>query len=148
MCCLPLAAAPTTFSNLYFAELTNNKWKKKKWNGPLQYEDKSGTLMMLSTDMCGGRGGCFFRGVPVGDGGDGGAGGVGDLLISAQILAVAAAPPQGHLCFVSREQGSLCVCRWLLWDKKFKTYVQTYAKDEQKVREGVLCGRAAGRAGC
>ena len=52
-CCLPPPhAAPTTFSNLYFAELTNNKWKKKKWSGPLQYEDKSGTLMMLSTDMC------------------------------------------------------------------------------------------------
>lgn len=29
-------AAPTTFSNLYFKELTENKWHKKKWNGPLQ----------------------------------------------------------------------------------------------------------------
>jgi cytochrome c peroxidase len=24
---------------------------KKKWNGPLQYEDKTGSLMMLPTDM-------------------------------------------------------------------------------------------------
>ena len=32
-------------------ELTENKWHKKKWNGPLQYEDKSGQLMMLNTDM-------------------------------------------------------------------------------------------------
>ena len=69
MCCLPLAAAPTTFSNLYFAELTNNKWKKKKWNGPLQYEDKSGTLMMLPTDMVrereGGAGPSASRAAPV-----------------------------------------------------------------------------------
>lgn len=40
-------AAPTTFSNLYFVELTENKWHKKKWKGPLQYEDKSGQLMMV-----------------------------------------------------------------------------------------------------
>eukprot|EP00798_Chlamydomonas_sp_ICE-L_P001325 gene1325-32681_t len=43
--------APTTFSNLYFKELMENKWTKKKWSGPLQYEDKSKTLMMLPTDM-------------------------------------------------------------------------------------------------
>ncbi|KAL4451356.1 hypothetical protein ABPG77_009428 [Micractinium sp. CCAP 211/92] len=67
----PWTNAPTTFSNLYFKELTENKWHKKKWNGPLQYEDKSGQLMMLNTDM------------------------------------------------------------WLLWDKKFKPYVQQYAKDEE-----------------
>ncbi|KAL4857583.1 Cytochrome c peroxidase [Chlorella vulgaris] len=47
----PWTNAPTTFSNLYFQELTENKWRKKKWNGPLQYEDKSGQLMMLNTDM-------------------------------------------------------------------------------------------------
>lgn len=67
----PWTNAPTTFSNLYFKELTENKWHKKKWNGPLQFEDKSGQLMMLNTDM------------------------------------------------------------WLLWDKKFKPYVQQYAKDEE-----------------
>lgn len=47
----PWTNAPTTFSNLYYQELTENKWHKKKWNGPLQYEDKSGQLMMLNTDM-------------------------------------------------------------------------------------------------
>lgn len=47
----PWTNAPTTFSNLYFQELLNNKWRKKKWDGPLQYEDKSGQLMMLPTDM-------------------------------------------------------------------------------------------------
>jgi cytochrome c peroxidase len=46
-----VTAAPTTFSNLYYVELTENKWHKKKWKGPLQYEDKSGQLMMLNTDM-------------------------------------------------------------------------------------------------
>lgn len=38
-------------SNLYFKELTENRWRKKRWNGPMQYEDRSGTLMMLPTDM-------------------------------------------------------------------------------------------------
>jgi cytochrome c peroxidase len=28
----------------------NNKWRKKKWDGPMQYEDKSGQLMMLPTE--------------------------------------------------------------------------------------------------
>ncbi|GFR40346.1 hypothetical protein Agub_g890 [Astrephomene gubernaculifera] len=48
----PWTNAPTTFSNLYFQELLNNKWRKKKWDGPLQYEDaKTGTLMMLPSDL-------------------------------------------------------------------------------------------------
>jgi len=67
----PWTNAPTTFSNLYFQELKNNKWRKKRWSGPVQYEDKSGQLMMLPTDMA------------------------------------------------------------LLWDKKFKPYVDLYAKDEE-----------------
>jgi cytochrome c peroxidase len=66
----PWTNAPTTFSNLYFQELSENKWRKKKWNGPLQYEDKSGQLMMLPGDMA------------------------------------------------------------LLWDRKFKQFVDLYAKDE------------------
>lgn len=66
----PWTNAPTTFSNLYFQELVNNKWRKKKWSGPEQYEDKTGALMMLPADMA------------------------------------------------------------LLWDRKFKKWVQTYAKDE------------------
>lgn len=68
----PWTNAPTTFSNLYFKELTENKWRKKRWNGPVQYEDKSGQLMMLPTDMA------------------------------------------------------------LVWDRKFKPYVDEYAKDEDK----------------
>lgn len=67
----PWTNAPTTFSNLYFQELATNKWRKKRWNGPLQYEDKSGQLMMLPGDMA------------------------------------------------------------LLWDRKFKPYVDLYAKDEE-----------------
>lgn len=47
----PWTNAPTTFSNLYFDELMNTKWKKKKWDGPLQYENPTGELMMLPTDM-------------------------------------------------------------------------------------------------
>jgi hypothetical protein len=27
------------------------QWRKKKWSGPIQYEDPSGELMMLPTDM-------------------------------------------------------------------------------------------------
>ncbi|PNW79135.1 hypothetical protein CHLRE_09g401886v5 [Chlamydomonas reinhardtii] len=48
----PWTNAPTTFSNLYFQELLNNKWVVKKWDGPLQYEDtKSQSLMMLPSDL-------------------------------------------------------------------------------------------------
>ncbi|KAG2488477.1 hypothetical protein HYH03_012982 [Edaphochlamys debaryana] len=48
----PWTNAPTTFSNLYFQELVNNKWVPKKWDGPLQYEDKaSKQLMMLPSDL-------------------------------------------------------------------------------------------------
>lgn len=48
----PWTRAPTTFSNLYFQELTDNKWTPKKWNGPDQFEDPTGELMMLPSDMC------------------------------------------------------------------------------------------------
>lgn len=68
----PWTNAPTTFSNLYYQELLNNKWRKKKWKGPLQYEDPTGELMMLPTDMA------------------------------------------------------------LVWDKKFKPYVEEYAKNDEK----------------
>ncbi|GAX79053.1 hypothetical protein CEUSTIGMA_g6493.t1 [Chlamydomonas eustigma] len=47
----PWTNAPTTFSNLYFQDLLNKKWTPKKWDGPLQYEDNTKTLMMLPTDM-------------------------------------------------------------------------------------------------
>jgi cytochrome c peroxidase len=53
----PWTFAETTFSNEYFRLLVEEKWTKKtrhegkKWTGPEQYEDKTGTLMMLPTDM-------------------------------------------------------------------------------------------------
>jgi hypothetical protein len=37
-------------SSLLPQELVNNKWRKKKWEGPVQYEDRSGQLMMLPTE--------------------------------------------------------------------------------------------------
>lgn len=53
----PWTRAPTTFSNEYFRELLENKWtlktthKGKKWEGPTQFEDPTGELMMLPTDV-------------------------------------------------------------------------------------------------
>jgi len=47
----PWTRAPTTFSNLFFKELLENKWEIKKWTGPKQYADPSGALMMLPADM-------------------------------------------------------------------------------------------------
>lgn len=47
----PWVRAPTTFSNLYFKELTDNTWTPKKWGGPAQFEDPTGELMMLPTDL-------------------------------------------------------------------------------------------------
>lgn len=48
----PWTRAPTTFSNMYFTELLNNTWTVKKWDGPKQFEDPTGDLMMLPSDMC------------------------------------------------------------------------------------------------
>jgi len=47
----PWTRAPTTFSNEFFRELLDNTWTVKEWNGPKQYEDPTGDLMMLETDM-------------------------------------------------------------------------------------------------
>jgi catalase (peroxidase I) len=47
----PWTRAPTTFSNLFFVELVENKWEQKKWNGPKQFADPSGDLMMLPADL-------------------------------------------------------------------------------------------------
>jgi len=53
----PWTRAPTTFSNEYFRLLIEEKWTPKKlhkgqpWKGPLQYEDKTGELMMIPTDI-------------------------------------------------------------------------------------------------
>jgi len=47
----PWTRAPTTFSNLFFKELLENKWTPKKWAGPRQFEDPTGALMMLPADL-------------------------------------------------------------------------------------------------
>lgn len=47
----PWTRAPTTFSNMYFKELLENTWTLKQWDGPDQFEDPTGDLMMLPADM-------------------------------------------------------------------------------------------------
>jgi len=47
----PWTFAETTFSNEYYRLLLEEKWTKKKWSGPMQFEDKTGKIMMLPTDM-------------------------------------------------------------------------------------------------
>ncbi|KAH9260727.1 hypothetical protein BASA81_001194 [Batrachochytrium salamandrivorans] len=53
----PWTRAPTTFSNEFFRLLVEEKWtnktthKGKPWTGPAQFEDKTGELMMLPTDI-------------------------------------------------------------------------------------------------
>uniref|UniRef100_A0AAV1V343 Cytochrome c peroxidase, mitochondrial n=1 Tax=Peronospora matthiolae TaxID=2874970 RepID=A0AAV1V343_9STRA len=47
----PWTNSEWTFSNGYFRELMENKWTVKKWKGPMQYEDPTGELMMLPSDL-------------------------------------------------------------------------------------------------
>lgn len=48
----PWSFSPTTFSNAYFQLLLSESWVQKKWDGPKQFTDKkTGTLMMLPSDM-------------------------------------------------------------------------------------------------
>ena len=53
----PWTRAETTFSNEYFRLLLEEKWtvktkhEGKPWKGPMQFESKDGTLMMLPADM-------------------------------------------------------------------------------------------------
>mmetsp|Transcript_159498 Transcript_159498/g.306099 ORF Transcript_159498/g.306099 Transcript_159498/m.306099 type:complete len:357 (-) Transcript_159498:219-1289(-) len=53
----PWTRAPTTISNEYFRELLENTWtiktthKGQPWTGPMQYEDPTGDLMMLPSDL-------------------------------------------------------------------------------------------------
>jgi cytochrome c peroxidase len=58
----PWTFSPTTFSNEYFKLLLSEVWVQKHvdrgengsikvWSGPLQYTDKTGTLMMLPSDL-------------------------------------------------------------------------------------------------
>ena len=53
----PWTNAETTFSNEYFRLLVEERWSPKlthngkPWTGPDQYEDATGQLMMLPSDM-------------------------------------------------------------------------------------------------
>jgi len=47
----PWTSRPLRFDNEYFVNLLTKKWTEKKWNGPRQFEDESGKLMMLPTDI-------------------------------------------------------------------------------------------------
>jgi len=47
----PWTRAPTTFSNEYFRLLLDEKWTERKWNGPRQFQDSTGELMMLPADL-------------------------------------------------------------------------------------------------
>eukprot|EP00937_MAST-01D_sp_MAST-1D-sp2_P002110 g2110.t1 len=47
----PWTSNPLKFDNEYFVNLVGRKWRKRVWEGNEQYEDESGELMMLPTDM-------------------------------------------------------------------------------------------------
>lgn len=47
----PWTHDPLKFDNSYFKNLLDLEWKPRQWDGPLQYEDPSHTLMMLPTDI-------------------------------------------------------------------------------------------------
>jgi catalase (peroxidase I) len=48
----PWTRSPTTVSNEFFKMLFDEKWVKKNWNGPEQFENESDRkLMMLPTDL-------------------------------------------------------------------------------------------------
>jgi len=47
----PWTHHPLKFDNSYFKNLMHLQWQKRVWDGEEQYEDLSGELMMLPTDM-------------------------------------------------------------------------------------------------
>jgi len=47
----PWSRNPLKFDNAYFKHLLYETWTPRKWDGPLQYQDETGELMMLPTDM-------------------------------------------------------------------------------------------------
>eukprot|EP00816_Leptocylindrus_hargravesii_P011537 CAMPEP_0196808818 /NCGR_PEP_ID=MMETSP1362-20130617/8810_1 /TAXON_ID=163516 /ORGANISM="Leptocylindrus danicus, Strain CCMP1856" /LENGTH=269 /DNA_ID=CAMNT_0042183295 /DNA_START=31 /DNA_END=840 /DNA_ORIENTATION=- len=47
----PWTTNPHKFDNEYFKNLLEIKWTERKWDGPKQYTDPSGELMMLPTDL-------------------------------------------------------------------------------------------------
>lgn len=48
----PWTTKPLSFDNEYFVNLLYREWKRRDWEGPEQYQDESGRLMMLPTDLC------------------------------------------------------------------------------------------------
>jgi len=47
----PWTKQPLKFDNEYFKNILEIEWKEREWDGPLQYTDPSGKLMMLPTDL-------------------------------------------------------------------------------------------------
>jgi len=47
----PWSPTPTTLNNVYFSSLIYLPWTIRDWKGPEQYEDPSGKLMMLPSDI-------------------------------------------------------------------------------------------------
>jgi hypothetical protein len=47
----PWTRHPLKFDNTYFKNLIDCKWTKRKWDGNEQFEDETGELMMLPTDI-------------------------------------------------------------------------------------------------
>lgn len=47
----PWTSNPIKFDNEYFRNLVEIEWTPRSWEGPLQYTDPSGKLMMLPTDL-------------------------------------------------------------------------------------------------
>lgn len=47
----PWTADPLKFDNTYYTNLMNLEWTPRVWDGPMQYQDPSGSLMMLPTDI-------------------------------------------------------------------------------------------------
>ena len=47
----PWTSKPLAFDNEYFVNLLYREWTRRQWEGPEQYEDESGKLMMLPTDL-------------------------------------------------------------------------------------------------
>jgi len=47
----PWTPTPTRLTNAYYSLLLGVPWTLKEWDGPMQFEDPSGKLMMLPSDI-------------------------------------------------------------------------------------------------
>ena len=47
----PWSPSPTILNNAYYNLLLNVPWTIKEWSGPMQFEDPTGKLMMLPSDL-------------------------------------------------------------------------------------------------